>query len=88
GDRVVRYAEPLSGSGGAALDFARTDDADVTTGAAVVVSRTGGSARFLLAPWIEESTTRDLLAPGTPARPLAVGPDGVTAPAPRPAANG
>ncbi|WP_329152414.1 hypothetical protein OHA63_02340 [Streptomyces anulatus] len=88
GDRVVRYAEPLSGSGGAALDFARTDDADVTTGAAVVVSRTGDSGRFLLAPWIEESTTRDLLAPGTPARPLAVGPDGVTAPAPRPAANG
>lgn len=83
GDRVVRYAEPLSGSDGAALDFARTDDADVTTGAAVVVSRTGDSARFLLAPWIEESTTRDLLAPGTPARPLAVGPDGVTAPAPR-----
>ncbi|NEC19261.1 hypothetical protein G3I50_13470, partial [Streptomyces parvus] len=44
GVRVVRYAEPLSGSGGAALDFARTDDADVTTGAAVVVSRTGDGA--------------------------------------------
>ncbi|MZG01305.1 hypothetical protein GTW62_03370, partial [Streptomyces sp. SID5614] len=28
-DRVVRYAEPLSGAGGAAIDFARTDDADV-----------------------------------------------------------
>ncbi|MFW3464911.1 hypothetical protein ACN24K_33555 [Streptomyces microflavus] len=50
GVRVVRYAEPLSGGGGAALDFARTDDADVTTGAAVVVSRTGEKARFLLAP--------------------------------------
>ncbi|MFI1224698.1 MULTISPECIES: hypothetical protein [unclassified Streptomyces] len=88
GVRIVRYAEPLSGSGGAALDFARTDDADVTTGAAVVVGRTGDSARFLLAPWIAESTTRDLLAPDTPGRPLEVGPDGVTAPVPRPAAGG
>lgn len=88
GVRVVRYAEPLSGSGGAALDFARTDDADVTTGAAVVVSRTGGGARFLLAPWISESTTRDLLAPSTPGEPLEVGRDGVTAPVPRPAAGG
>ncbi|MFF7256168.1 hypothetical protein [Streptomyces microflavus] len=88
GVRVVRYAEPLSGGGGAALDFARTDDADVTTGAAVVVSRTGEKARFLLAPWISETTTRDLLAPNTPVRPLEVGPDGVTAPVGRPAAGG
>ncbi len=49
-DRVVRYAEPLSGTGGAALDFARTDAADVTTGGAVVIGRTGDGARFLLAP--------------------------------------
>ncbi|WP_411084717.1 hypothetical protein [Streptomyces sp. cmx-18-6] len=89
GVRVVRYAEPLSGGGGgAALDFARTDDADVTTGAAVVVSRTGEKARFLLAPWIAETTTRDLLAPNTPGTPLGVGPDGVTAPVERPAAGG
>ncbi|MEV7914363.1 hypothetical protein [Streptomyces griseus] len=88
GVRVVRYAEPLSGSGGAALDFARTDDADVTTGAAVVVSRTGDSARFLLAPWIDGTTTRDLLAPDTPGRPLEVGPDGITAAVDRPAAGG
>ncbi|MGA6171062.1 hypothetical protein ACPEIF_12545 [Streptomyces sp. NPDC012600] len=88
GVRVVRYAEPLSGGGGAALDFARTDDADVTTAAAVVVSRTGAKARFLLAPWISETTTRDLLAPDTPGRPLEVGPDGITAPVERPAAGG
>ncbi|MFF6910453.1 hypothetical protein ACFY9Q_31490 [Streptomyces sp. NPDC012389] len=88
GVRVVRYAEPLAGGGGAALDFARTDDADVTTGAAVVVSRTGEKARFLLAPWISETTTRDLLAPNTPGRPLEVGPDGVTALVERPAAGG
>ncbi|MFB8107582.1 hypothetical protein ACFC3O_33080 [Streptomyces sp. NPDC056007] len=88
GVRIVRYAEPLAGGGGAALDFARTDDADVTTAAAVVVSRTGERARFLLAPWISETTTRDLLAPDTPGRPLEVGPDGITAPVGRPAAGG
>ncbi|PVD02021.1 hypothetical protein DBP19_00700 [Streptomyces sp. CS090A] len=88
GVRIVRYAEPLAGGGGAALDFARTDDADVTTGAAVVVSRTGEKARFLLAPWISETTTRDLLAPDAPGRPLEVGPDGITAPVERPAAGG
>ncbi|MGW1207793.1 hypothetical protein [Streptomyces cyaneofuscatus] len=88
GVRIVRYAEPLTGGGGAALDFARTDDADVTTGAAVVVSRTGEKARFLLAPWISETTTRDLLAPDTPGRPLEVGPDGITAAVERPAAGG
>jgi len=88
GVRIVRYAEPLAGGGGAALDFARTDDADVTTGAAVVVSRTGEKARFLLAPWISETTTRDLLAPDTPGRPLEVGPDGITAAVERPAAGG
>lgn len=88
GVRVVRYAEPLSGGGPAALDFARTDDADVTTGAAVVVSRTGEKARFLLAPWISETATRDLLTPDTPGRPLEVGPDGVTAAVERPAAGG
>ncbi|MFJ9978544.1 hypothetical protein [Streptomyces cyaneofuscatus] len=88
GVRIVRYAEPLAGGGGAALDFARTDDADVTTGAAVVLSRTGEKARFLLAPWISETSTRDLLAPDTPGRPLEVGPDGITAPVERPAAGG
>ncbi|MER5279971.1 hypothetical protein ABT025_30120 [Streptomyces sp. NPDC002809] len=84
GVRVVRYAEPLSGPGRPALDFARTDDADVTTGAAVVVSRSGNRARFLLAPWISQTTTRDLLAPDSPARALRVASDGVTAAVPRP----
>ncbi|WP_371792471.1 hypothetical protein OG285_26890 [Streptomyces sp. NBC_01471] len=80
GERVVRYAEPTDGEGAPALDFARTDDADITTGAAVVIGRTDGNARFLLAPWVAESTTRDLLTPDTPARPLDEGKDGVTAP--------
>ncbi|WP_405781362.1 hypothetical protein [Streptomyces sp. NBC_00859] len=85
GDRVVRYAESTEGKGAPALDFARTDDADITTGAAVVISRTDGNARFLLAPWVAESTTRDLLAPDTAARPLDVGKDGVTSPVAGPA---
>ncbi|WP_406140527.1 hypothetical protein [Streptomyces sp. NBC_01089] len=85
GDRVVRYAEPTGGKGAPALDFARTDDADITTGAAVVVSRTDGNARYLLAPWVAESTTRDLLAPDAPAHPLDEGKDGVTAPVSSPA---
>ncbi|MFF4243182.1 hypothetical protein ACFYY2_01750 [Streptomyces sp. NPDC001822] len=88
GVRVVRYAEPLSRVGAPELDFARVDDADVTTAAAVVVSRSGGAARFLLAPWIAESATRDLLTPDSPARPLAVDPDGVTAAVSGPAAGG
>lgn len=82
GDRLVRYAEPLTGQGGAALELARADDADVTTGAAVTVSRTPLGARFLLAPWIDESAVRDLLRPDVPARRLAVSEDGVTDPVP------
>lgn len=84
GQRVARYAEPLSGDGAPALDFARTDDADVTTAAAVVVSRGPDGVRYLLAPWIAESTTGDLLAPDTPAGELDVSKDGVTGPVPSP----
>ncbi|MER5968109.1 hypothetical protein, partial [Streptomyces sp. NPDC002057] len=82
GRRLARYAEPRDGDGPSLLDLARVDDADVTTGAAVVLSRTPGRARYLLAPWIAEAGVRDLRAPGTAARPLEVAPDGVTAPLP------
>ncbi|KOX26290.1 MULTISPECIES: hypothetical protein [unclassified Streptomyces] len=82
GGRLARYAEPRDGRGPAALDLARADDADVTTGAAVVLTRTPGRARYLLAPWIAEAAVRDLGAPGTAARPLDVTPDGVTGPVP------
>ncbi|MFE3516728.1 hypothetical protein [Streptomyces sp. NPDC059166] len=88
GVRVVRYSEPLSGKGAPSLEFARVDDADVTTAAALAVERTSTSVRYLLAPWVAGSATRDLLAPGVPARPLEVAPDGVTAPVPRPAEGG
>ncbi|WP_055602122.1 hypothetical protein, partial [Streptomyces aureus] len=82
GGRIIRYAEPLTGRDGAVLELARADDSDVTTGAAVAVSRTRLGARFLLAPWIDESAVRDLLRPDVPARRLAVSADGVTEPVP------
>ncbi|MFD3534862.1 hypothetical protein [Streptomyces sp. NPDC058664] len=80
GRRLARYVEPGDGRGPAVLDLARADDADVTTGAAVVLTRTPGRARYLLAPWIAEAAVRDLRAPRTAARPLEVARDGVTAP--------
>ncbi|MFI1827592.1 hypothetical protein ACH41E_14240 [Streptomyces sp. NPDC020412] len=84
GARVVRYAEPRSGAGAPALDFARTDDADVTTAASIVLGRTKDGARHLLAPWIAEAAVRDLLEPGGAARALAVADGGVTAAVPSP----
>ncbi|MFE5805542.1 hypothetical protein [Streptomyces sp. NPDC056491] len=89
-DRVVRYAEPATGTGARTLDVARTDEAGVTTAAALSLSRDpgGAAARYLLAPWIARAATRDLQRPGDPARTLAVAADGVTAPAAVPPATG
>ncbi|MBP2586992.1 DNA-directed RNA polymerase specialized sigma24 family protein [Streptomyces sp. PvR006] len=83
GERIIRYAEALSGPGEPTVELARTDDADVTTGAAVAVSRSPLGVRFLLAPWIDESTVRDLLRPDVPAQRLAVSEVGVTDPVPQ-----
>ncbi|AUH44519.1 hypothetical protein [Streptomyces sp. CMB-StM0423] len=89
GQRVVRYAESADGAGAPpALDVARVDDADVTTAAAVAVSRGGDGIRYLLAPWVAETATRDLLRPDDPARDLAVTDDGVTDPVPSSPAEG
>ncbi|PJN05032.1 hypothetical protein CG740_03990 [Streptomyces sp. CB01201] len=75
-ERIVRYAETAGHP--AELTFSRADNADVTTAAALVLVRTEHRTRFLFAPWVAESTTRDLLAPDSPARPLHVGDDGVS----------
>lgn len=80
GQRLVRYAESGTGE---RLTLARVDDADVTTAAAVVLEERGGAARYLLAPWVAESSVRDLTRPDSPAQPLSVARDGVTAPVPR-----
>ncbi|MFD3580743.1 hypothetical protein [Streptomyces sp. NPDC058644] len=79
GRRVVRYAEAVSSpSGSASLTVSRSDEADVTTAAALVVSRTSGKIRYLTAPWIAEAQTRDLLTPDSPGRPLDMSDEGVT----------
>ncbi|MET7615365.1 hypothetical protein [Streptomyces sp. NPDC005408] len=85
GLRVVRYAEPKDGTGGVALDFARTDAADAASSGAVVAGRTDGNVRYLTAPWVRGTSVRDLLDPAGAARPLTRGTDGVTSPLPSPA---
>ncbi|MFJ6939902.1 hypothetical protein [Streptomyces sp. NPDC101132] len=89
GERLARYTEPADAAdvaGAPELHLARADGADVTTAAAVVLARTPSGTRYLLAPWVAASETRDLLTPRTPARPLPTTPDGVTAPVPTPGA--
>ncbi|MDJ0382697.1 hypothetical protein [Streptomyces sp. G-G2] len=77
-DRVARYGEAAGGPRDRALEFARTDEAGVTTAGALAVSRGDGRARYLLAPWIAAAATRDLARPAEGSRPLAVAPDGLT----------
>ncbi|MFG2141304.1 hypothetical protein [Streptomyces sp. NPDC048650] len=84
GDRLVRYAEPADAT--PTLHFARVDGADLTTGAALVIGRGNGWMRYLLAPWISQIATRDLLVPDAPERGLHVAPDGVTGRIPTPPA--
>ncbi|MFD3530848.1 hypothetical protein [Streptomyces sp. NPDC058664] len=85
GLRAVRYAEPVEGAAGAALDFARTDGADTVGSAALVLSRAAGNVRYLTAPWVKETAVRDLLAPSKDPRPLVRDAHGTTEPVPSPA---
>ncbi|MFJ9181259.1 hypothetical protein [Streptomyces sp. NPDC102360] len=85
GLRIVRYAEPKSGTSGAALDFARVDGAADAQSSAVVMDRADGNVRYLTAPWVARAGTRDLLKPSAGARALSRTKDGVTAPFPSPA---
>ncbi|MEU8774373.1 hypothetical protein [Streptomyces sp. NPDC048606] len=90
GDRIARYAEAAGGPRARTLDLARTDEAGVTTAAALTLTRDepGGSARYLLAPWIAGAGVRDLLRAGDAAHPLTVGADGVTPPVEVPRGDG
>ncbi|WP_063792491.1 hypothetical protein [Streptomyces atriruber] len=88
GRRVVRYVEPATPTEPASLDFSRADDSDVTTAAALAVSRKDGKIRYLTAPWIAEAQTRDLLRPNSPGRPLDVSGQGLTAAVDAPSAAG
>ncbi|MEU9293147.1 hypothetical protein [Streptomyces sp. NPDC048266] len=85
GLRAVRYAEPVEGTAGAALDFARTDGADSAGSAALVLSRAAGNVRYLTAPWVTGTAVRDLLRPAKEPWPLARDAHGTTEPFPSPA---
>ncbi len=78
GQRLARYSETRSAARDPELSVARADDADVTTAAAVTLTPAGSTARYLLAPWVAEAETRDLLHPDVLARALHVSKDGVT----------
>ncbi|WP_232626664.1 hypothetical protein [Streptomyces alfalfae] len=88
GLRIVRYAEPKEGTGGAALDFARVDGATGADAGAVVVNRTDGNIRYLTAPWVTSASVGDLLKPAGPPLDLKRDKDGVTASFAGPPASG
>ncbi|MFI8512288.1 hypothetical protein ACIGHB_14295 [Streptomyces sp. NPDC085460] len=85
GLRIVRYAEPVEGTAGAGLDFARTDAAEGPGAAAVVLTRAAGNVRYLTAPWVTGASVRDLLMPGKEPWPLGRDARGVTDALPSPA---
>ncbi|NUS25396.1 MAG: hypothetical protein HOV92_14415 [Streptomyces sp.] len=82
GQRLARYQEDLRSQDRTRLDVARVDDADVTTAAAVNLGSGSRGARYLVAPWVAEVQTRDLLQPDVLARALDTTEDGVTEPVP------
>lgn len=84
GLRIARYAEPKDSTGGAALDFARTDGAKRAEASAVVLGRADGNIRYLTAPWVRKAAERDLRKPGAGAMNLTLT-DGITSPMAGPA---
>ncbi|MFJ1706374.1 hypothetical protein [Kitasatospora sp. NPDC088346] len=64
GGRIARFTDTPAGG----LLVARADDADVVTGAAVVLHRDGVNSRFLLAPWVDGVEIRLLREPDTQSR--------------------
>ncbi|OIK02297.1 hypothetical protein BIV25_01415 [Streptomyces sp. MUSC 14] len=84
GLRIVRYAEPVSGTQGAALDFARVDGATGAEAGALVLGRADGNVQYLTAPWVKKAASRNLMKPAAAATPLALT-GGVTAPLTSPA---
>ncbi|MBY8886298.1 hypothetical protein K7472_15700 [Streptomyces sp. PTM05] len=82
GVRLVRYAEPLDGGSGTALDFARVDGALGASASAVVLARSDGNASYLTAPWISGVSLRDLLSPSAAPQAIHRAADGVTDPVP------
>ncbi len=86
GLRLVRYAEPTgAGDGGAVLDFARVDGADLVGASAAVLSRDDGNTRYLTAPWVSGAASSDLLDTTGATSEIEVSEDGVTGPVRTPA---
>ncbi|MGX1130209.1 hypothetical protein RKD49_002399 [Streptomyces glaucescens] len=79
GLRIARYAEPKDGTAGAALDFARADGATRAEASALVLARTDGNVRYLMAPWVKSAAERDLAEPGSGAMALTLT-GGITSP--------
>ncbi|GHD98040.1 hypothetical protein [Streptomyces alanosinicus] len=84
GLRIARYAEPVDGTQGAALDLARADGATGPEASALVLGRSDGNVQYLTAPWVRKAASRDLMKPGSEATALTVT-DGITAPLASPA---
>ncbi|MFE9925276.1 hypothetical protein ACFYQA_28005 [Streptomyces sp. NPDC005774] len=84
GLRIARYAEPVDGAEGAALDFARVDGADRAGASALVLGRSDGNVRYLTAPWVRAAGARDLREPDADAADLSLT-GGVTSPLAGPA---
>ncbi|MFG2130535.1 hypothetical protein ACGFNV_22340 [Streptomyces sp. NPDC048751] len=84
GLRVARYAEAKDGTGRAALDFARADGATGAEASAVVLGRSDGNVRYLVAPWVRKAAERDLAKPGAGSMALTVT-KGATSPLASPA---
>lgn len=84
GLRLIRYAQARGGGDAAALDFAQIAGADLTTAAAVVLDRVRAGTRFLTAPWVAGTRTRDLLRPDAKGTALHRDGDGTTDPVPMP----
>ncbi|WP_053654011.1 hypothetical protein [Streptomyces sp. MMG1121] len=84
GLRIARYAEPVNGTQGAALDFARVDGATGAEASALVLGRSDGNVQYLTAPWVKTAAARDLMKPDGATTPLPLT-AGVTAPLTSPA---
>ncbi|OLE20980.1 MAG: hypothetical protein AUG49_23050 [Catenulispora sp. 13_1_20CM_3_70_7] len=86
--RLARYTVPdhPTAADAVRLDLVRADDSDLTTAGAVVLRSTADGDRWLVAPWIEAASMRDLRTPDATVQPMLVT-DGVTPAVTRPAVD-
>ncbi|WP_194913742.1 hypothetical protein [Catenulispora rubra] len=87
--RLARYTQPDAPTADdpVRLDVARADDSDLTSAGAVVLRSTEAGDRWLVAPWVDGVSVRDLRTPAAAASPATVS-DGVTVAVPRPPTSG